>query len=253
MTLLEYLIITSVDEAVTVYSEKGKDLDIVNRQYFGLCFCKNGEIVYTKNGQKTVSHPGCAVILPLGGSYHLERTKTGEFPLINFSCQGLEPNRFYSFPVRNVENYLHDYEILREQLLLGHSRLRALELLYGIFDRLERETVERNDVFAPILSYVEAHYADSQLSNSLLAAKGGISEVYMRQLFRERLGTSPRQYILELRMQKAKQMLCEGHSTIGTVAAACGFAAIYHFSRAFKSFTGESPSDYRRAHRRVLL
>ena len=63
----------------------------------------------------------------------------------------------------------------------------------------------------------------------------------------------PFQSDLELRMQKAKRLLEEGRATVGEIAAACGFSAIYHFCRTFKTFTGESPTDYRRTHRRELL
>ncbi|MBQ8357765.1 MAG: helix-turn-helix transcriptional regulator [Clostridia bacterium] len=254
MSLLEDLAVISVKEAATIHSPKGRYLEMQNRKYYGLSFCRSGEIIYTHKGKRIHSDPSCAVLLPMGESYFLEGSRTGDFPLINFTCgEGQMIGEFLQFPVHNLEGYLRDYEMIRELLLLGHDRLKVMSLFYGILSRLARETTERNSTLATVLSYLEAHYSDPQLSNLTLAEQGGISEVYMRQLFREQLSVSPKQYISELRMQKAKQMLSEGTATVGEVAARCGFTSIYHFCRAFKAYAGQSPTDYRRDNRKILL
>ncbi len=252
MSMLDSLTVTSVEDVLTVCSPRGRYLKMENRRNFGLSFCTGGEIVYTHKGRRIVSDPTCAVLLPMGESYELYGSRAGEFPLINFLCDG-DIHDFHVFPVRHLEPYLRDFERMKELLLLGRGRQKMMSLFYGILDALAQESAQKRDVLHPVIGYLEKNYADPQLSNEVLAKAGEISEVYMRQLFKGQFGTSPKQYILELRMQKAKQLLEEGNAPIGQVAAACGFAAIYHFCRTFKTFTGESPTDYRRTHRRVLL
>ena len=253
MSCLDDMRITEVCEAVVVYSERGRALDIKDRFSYGLSFCKSGEIVYTHKGRRTVSTSDVAVLLPMGESYHLDGSRAGEFPLINFYTERQDIHEFCVFPVRNLEGYLRDFEALREMLLHDREPLRVMSIFYAMLAGLSAEGTVESDTLAPILRYLEAHYSDPQLSNAQLAARGGISEVYMRRLFRERLHTSPKQYITELRMQKAKQLLTESGKTVGEIAAGCGFTAIYHFSAAFRAATGQTPTAYRRQHRKTLL
>ena len=251
---LRQLTVLDIADAITVRSEKGRYLKIENRKWYGLSFCREGEILYTQNGKQTRSDRDCAVILPQGGCYELYGSKAGHFPLINFTCAACEIQEFIRIPLRNPAAYWREFEALRELMLLGKKhRLRAMCKFYEILHRLAQESDMEKDALAPIVAYLEQHYADPALSNAILAEQGRISEVYMRQLFRERLGTSPKQYVQELRMQKAKQLLSEGDAPVGEIAAACGFTAIYHFCRTFKEATGRAPTDYRRENRKTLL
>ena len=252
MDALNEITLTHVCEAITVYSERGRRLDMHCRPRYGLSFCRSGEIVYTHKGRRIVSEPGVAILLPKGESYRLEGSKTGEFPLINFEAD-CDIHDFIVLPLWNEEGYLREFEALRELLLTGRDRLRVMAMLYGILSRLSADAAGKRDALAPILSYLEKNYGDPGLSNALLAEKGGISEVYMRQLFRERLHTSPKQYVTALRMQKANQLLTQSNATVGDVAAACGFTSIHHFSAAFSAATGQSPTVYRRENRKEIL
>ena len=253
MSILDELTVRAVCEAVSVYSERGRVLDIRDRFAYGLSFCQSGEILYTHKGRRILSTPSVAVLLPKGESYHLNGSKAGVFPLINFYTETEDIHDFHVFPVYHLESYLRDFEEMRELMLRGRDRLRVLSLFYGMLARLSAEAAGERDTLAPILDYLEANYGNPSLSNTVLAEQGSISEVYMRQLFRERLHTSPKQYIITLRMQRAKQLLTQSDATVGEIAAACGFSAIYHFSAVFNSFTGMTPTAYRRQNRRVEL
>lgn len=252
MYLTEQLTVREVTDVFTVYSERGRYRQMVDRKNYGLSFCKSGEIVYVHKGNRIVSNPDCAVLLPMGESYELYGTRTGEFPLINFECSERIQD-FCVLPLNRLEPYLRDFEKMKELALLGRGRQKQMSLFYSILDRLAGEGTERGDVLAPVMRYLEEHYVDPQLSNGVLAESGEISEVYLRQLFKARLGISPWQYVLELRMQKAKRLLEEGGATVGEIAAVCGFSAIHHFCRTFKAFTGESPTQYRRSNQNTLL
>jgi hypothetical protein len=64
-------------------------------------------------------------------------------------------------------------------------------------------------------------------------------------LFKESVGISPKQYVLTLRIQKAKQMLSEGRERVQSIADRCGFESGAHFSRTFKKHVGMTPAQYR--------
>ena len=116
-------------------------------------------------------------------------------------------------------------------------------LLYELLDSTAPECT--NEHVDRMLKYIDEHIQDPTLSNTQLAKRIGISEVYLRKLFQSHYHTTPRQYILELRIRKAKQLLASSRLSISQVAEHCGFTNPYHFSRAFRQATQRTPSEYR--------
>lgn len=253
MQRLENAIITSVNEFMVVYSEKGRNEWMENRKCYGLSFCKSGRIVYEKDGVRTVSDPGTAVLLPQGQTYYIHRTESGTFPVINFTCAGpFSIPEVVAIPLESPAIYLREFEIMQSLSIFRYNRLRVLGIFYGMLHRLVQETTEREGVLKPALDYLEQHYTDWDLSGEVLANHAGISEVYMRQLFREQMGISPKRYILELRIERAKQLLWESRMTVQDIAIACGFGTANHFCRKFREMTGQTPGEYRRLSRKGM-
>ncbi|MGH8000244.1 MAG: helix-turn-helix domain-containing protein, partial [Brasilonema sp.] len=67
---------------------------------------------------------------------------------------------------------------------------------------------------------------------------------YFCQLFKQSLGITPYQYVLQLRVERAKQLLKNQKITICDVALACGFANQSHFTKHFRKLTGMTPKAY---------
>ena len=73
-----------------------------------------------------------------------------------------------------------------------------------------------------------------------------LSEAHLIRLFKEYTGTSPYQYVVNLRLEKAKELL-ENHSmTITEIAFYLGYPTLASFTKAFKVYSGISPSEYRK-------
>lgn len=246
MKRLEKIIISDISDIMTVYSPKGRRYQSECRSSFGLSFCQSGKIVYTINGKDVISDPSCAVILPQYASYRLYGIETGYFPLINFTASGTAPiDDIPCIPINNKEFYMREFSRLKQYKLFGHSRLEAMHILYGILTALSGETELLHPSLAAAISYIENNYTDPTLSNVRLAADANISEVYLRKLFSEELGTTPKQYVINIRIKKAKQLLCESTDTISDIAEQCGFTNSYHFCRTFKSVVNMTPTQYR--------
>jgi len=78
-----------------------------------------------------------------------------------------------------------------------------------------------------------------------LAASLGLSTTHFYRVFREHTGLTPYQYHLQLRIERAKQMLLGTTSSVKEIANALAFESPFHFSNAFKRKTGMSPSQWR--------
>ena len=244
---LQSAIVTDIAEVSTVYSEKGRKLDVKNRRWYGISFCIDGQITYTQNGVEYVEDKAHAVILPQGQSYSLRGDATGNFPLVNFLT--LEPltNTITVIDLPNKEPLLRSYEELKRVFFSSHGRAKAMSLLYQmLYELSSRKSIP---IIEPAIKFIHDNYCMSDLTNEMLANECNISEVYLRKLFATHFSTSPKQYILALRLGKAKQMLSEGAEKIWTVAEKCGFESNSHFCRTFKEQLGMTPNEYRKRYR----
>ena len=79
-----------------------------------------------------------------------------------------------------------------------------------------------------------------------LAAELGLSYSRFRTLFRKHTGRSPRQYQLDIRMNRAMELLKESQRTVTEISEILGFSAVYYFSRLFKQRVGKTPGQFRK-------
>lgn len=243
---IKNLIVSDINEVITIYSKKGRLYKTNFRRNFGLSFCRSGSISYVINGKTVVSEPNCAVILPYGGRYTLHGTKTGYFPLINFSVKNPPLiHDIIKIPLDGSDFYMKEYKRLKQAEIFGHSHFEKMQILYSILKNLLDESGSVHPALKSAVAYIEQNFGDCELTNKILAAQSGISEVYLRKLFASGLGTTPRQYVIDIRIQKAKQLLEENKYSVSEIAEMCGFTNIYHFCRTFKSSVNMTPSEYK--------
>lgn len=244
MTDWNSVTVLSIDNIYTVPSERGKDCHIKRKQY-ALSFSYGGKISYYFQGRRYISDHNHAILLP-PQSYDLRREETGDFPVINFTCtEEFDPRDFALVTLRNPDSYLRDYERMRELWLSGKRSAAVMSCFYDILGRLaEEEKTGAQPILAPAMDYLGKHISEPTLSNRELAEHANVSEVYFRRLFKETYGISPKQYVLETRIRNAKALLSENATTVTAIAEACGFSSVYHFCRAFKEATGETPTEW---------
>ena len=78
-----------------------------------------------------------------------------------------------------------------------------------------------------------------------LAAEAGLTPSHFCRVFKRATGLSPHQYVIKARLERAQQMLGGSDLSIAQVADSLGFASQSHFTRAFRTFTGQTPSAWR--------
>ena len=91
-------------------------------------------------------------------------------------------------------------------------------------------------------------YVEEPISPSLLAKNVGMSTRQLERLFRRYLNRSPKRYYMELRLQKARNLLMQTDMSVINVALACGFASPSHFSKCYRAHYDTTPYRERGSH-----
>ena len=94
------------------------------------------------------------------------------------------------------------------------------------------------------LAFMEGHFAEP-IETADIARAAAVSESSLLRAFRETLQTTPRAYLLEMRLDSACKLLANPALPLSRVAADCGFADSSHLSHAFKKALDMTPSHYR--------
>jgi AraC-like DNA-binding protein len=91
-----------------------------------------------------------------------------------------------------------------------------------------------------VLEYIDAHFLD-EIRLDELAAIAGVSKYHVIKLFKAKIGLTPHQYILRLRLNGAVSLIAKG-VPFAEVAFGCGFSDQSHFIKEFKTIYGFTPS-----------
>lgn len=100
------------------------------------------------------------------------------------------------------------------------------------------------DMTVQLLSYCAEHFAEA-ITVRTLAEALFISESYVSKLFARNLKCSLREYINDLRVQKAQRLLERTDLSVGQILSTCGFQNQSSFNRVFRKLCGMSPRQYR--------
>ncbi|MBQ8923075.1 MAG: helix-turn-helix domain-containing protein [Oscillospiraceae bacterium] len=116
--------------------------------------------------------------------------------------------------------------------------------------RYQADAEATNDYIklADAVAHIEHHF-NEELTLAALAAISGYSERQFLRLFKAAFSVTPNQYIADLRLRKAQQLLSCTALSVGETALQCGFPDQNYFTKFFRSRTGQTPSAFRRAGR----
>jgi len=108
------------------------------------------------------------------------------------------------------------------------------------------ESHYKNYAVNQIINYLDEHCSE-RISLDRIAKNMYLSPVYISKIFKEETGESPINYLIKIRLEKAKVMLeAPGPVSIKKIATSVGYDDAYHFSKLFKKYYSVSPLNYRK-------
>jgi two-component system response regulator YesN len=137
---------------------------------------------------------------------------------------------------------------LPERISLAERADELLPLLYSWADRLfekveERENEELPGVLRRAYEYIDSHY-ERPLQLSEVAGELRITPSYLSRLFSSYGSITFVDYLTNVRMERAKELLRSGEYSIKEISSFVGYHDPNYFSRIFKKVTGRAPTDY---------
>ena len=136
---------------------------------------------------------------------------------------------------RSVANYFYSKSVIYEVLAMFASRSSGRFKAPRVPDMAER-----------IKFQLDSRYREKILL-SQVADDLGIHPNYLSRVFRDRYGTSPKQYLLGLKLSRAANLLITTEMPISAISASLGFEDQMSFSKSFKKQYGCSPMSYRKS------
>lgn len=152
-------------------------------------------------------------------------------------------------------------ELMNEMLYIVHhakeSPFHLIGHLYFFLDYLTRSAQKTTPVHSSKMSdyYIKEaiNYIEQNFQNNItiedIAAVCGINRSYFGKIFRNSIGRSPQEFLMNYRMVKATELLKLTSLSIAEIGSAVGYENQLHFSRAFKTIYGVSPREWRNQHK----
>ncbi len=128
---------------------------------------------------------------------------------------------------------------------LAAAALQALALCERIAQSRARPSRIQQAV-AEAERHLNEHHAEP-VNVEELARKLGVAYSHFRRAFRAQTGHAPWQYVIHLRLTRARRLLASSDATLDDIASRVGFSSGFHLSAAFKQAYGEAPDNWRRA------
>ncbi len=122
----------------------------------------------------------------------------------------------------------------------------ALERMYDLMQTGEISIAYnvKSQRLKDAILFIEGHYFNSITLEDIVSRAGG-NHTTLTGLFREELGVSAMEYLMNYRIKVAKKKLSFTFVPIKDIAMQCGFKTVQHFTRVFKKYTNETPAKYR--------
>ena len=248
------IVITEISAAVFVPPDMNMKKHVHrNRQFHGFVLGnKEGIKDYCFSDGRVMRTEGeMLYYLPKNSSYEVKIIRPSGCYAINFDAD-IEDEPF-AVSLRNAESLKKSFraacsERYSEDKFRIPSAKRAIyDAIYRIYKETEESYMapKQEEMIMPAIEEINRALTDKRLSVERLAKLCGISEVYFRKIFLHRFGVSPKEYIIDKRMEYARQLLAMGDFGVTEIAENCGYSEPCHFSREFKRKFGISPKYYK--------
>ena len=135
--------------------------------------------------------------------------------------------------IENQSSFNSVMRYLKEQVLILFDKYRSICMK------------EENRPIREVKQFIREHYRQN-VSLEMLGTEFGFNAAYLSTLFKKEAGCTFSEYLVQVRMEKAKELLRETDNKISAVCEEVGYSDLKNFTKNFKAYTGLRPNEYRK-------
>lgn len=139
------------------------------------------------------------------------------------------------------------WEIISEISTLGKIEEYMVDRVEFVFEKLSTMNNVGQNVYN-IMQYIRDHFQETELTINDIARHMYLTTTHICMVFKNKTGKTINQYITEVRIEKAKELLKEGNMKLLEISNRVGYLSPNHFAKIFRKNTGLNPSDFRERH-----
>lgn len=245
------LFISHLESATQSYIQPRAIPPCIPRRCDGFVYILSGSCSYRFATHGFTAKAGDILYLACGAVYSMNVHERYDFIVVNFLFDDPRDRKSQVFSPLDGE----DAELSFQKLLRRHRKREdgyfgeCMSLLYKIYSSAIRS--EAGAYMPNSAKYKLERAKDTILQGfqgdiavSDLAKAAEMSEVYFRKLFRAAYGSSPSEFIINCRIESAKELLRENYLSLSDIAEFCGFSSLSYFCRVFKKSVGITPRAF---------
>ncbi len=227
-----------------------------DQDYYTVAMILDGSAQYRMHKKTFTVHKGDVLFFRKGTRYTAKVTSKEQWEHIAIAFRtGEEIGNFPTEGATKVSHGNRFEELFRQAYSVWSGcgfgyKLQAKALIHQILFSLMQENVSHlvgsNTALRAMKAasdYMEQNYRE-KITVEELAVRSGYSASHFARVFTKVYDTSPIQYVNQIRIMHAKNLLRTGQYTIAEIAQECGFSNVYYFSRCFKQITGTTPAKW---------
>ena len=226
-----------------------------NRPCHGLAYHTEGdkEYIFT-TGEKVSVRSGEIIYLPKHSTYEVSVNSHGDCYAINFDFPEDISFAPFSMKIKNhseILRYFRQANNAWETKKKGHilkCKAELYNIIYSMHESYNTQYIPKDKLtlIAPAVDYIHENYSAESISIETLSGMCNISPEYFRKIFKNFFGSSPINYINNLKITRAKELLESKMYSVTDAARGSGYSEMSHFSREFKKATGLCPKEFKK-------
>ena len=235
-----------------VNSPKGKLTKVYGREFNSITYRKEGIVKLNFADETLISHPGCITFTPKNTDYTTEIISDTNMIAIHFDypCKNDDIRPFVY--ENNNPKICNLFDEIHEKYSADDTcNYDCYSLFYKLLSELKKQFTMRENKKIPssvikAKQLIESNFRDSNFNIDYLVSTLPISASYLRREFKETYGSSPIEYLKNIRLQNAISLLSTDYYSVEELAEKCGYSGVSYFIQSFKKSTGYPPREYKK-------
>lgn len=244
----------------------GHSYDKVRSQYL-IHYILDGEGVYKANGKTYHLKKNQGFLITPEMENHYQADVENPWTYIWIAFNGVKAAHYLNYANLNKDNLIFEchnaaslYDCVQHMFDLNadtpSNELEIQSLLYLFISKLashnsnvdlkQRNKAAAEGYLEQSVEFIHKYYMKPIKINDI-AGYIGVNRSYLTSIFKQKLNTSPQEYLMTFRMEKACDLLMNTNQAINEIAKSVGYPDPFAFSKVFRKIHGKSPKQYREA------